>query len=101
MRNDFNLMTVDDYALSLKNSNNIQDDSMITAEDYAKNLRSQCVKFQSSSLMTVQDYVKTLDVDDRYVSEQEKAISKKIEIALAKKETKADKNAKLLEQLLA
>ena len=101
MRNDYNLMTVDDYVKSLKNDNNVQDDSMITAEDYAKNLRSQCVKFQSSSLMTVQDYIKTLDVDSRYVSEQEKTIAKKVEFVLAKKETKAEKDAKLLEQLLA
>ncbi len=102
MRNDYNnLITVDEYVKSLRNDNNPNDESMITAEDYAKSLRTQFVKYQASSLMTVQDYVKSLDVDDRYVTEQEKAISKKIELAISKQETKAEKDAKLLEKLLA
>ncbi len=102
MRNDYNLMTVDEYVKSLKNNEvELNDNSMMTAEDYAKSLRNQCVKFQASSLMTVNDFVKSLD-EEEYLAAGDRAIAEKVEqsIKANKQNAKAEIEAEKLEDLL-
>lgn len=61
MRNRFeNLITVNDYAKTLKQYNTADKNSMISAEEYAAFLKEQCSAEMVSSLITVKDYAKSL-----------------------------------------
>ncbi len=97
MRNYDEMITVREYVEDLK-ANGYNNGPMMSAQDYAKTLRDQCVKYQSHSLMTVDDYVKTLE-DSRYMTPMELEIEGKVEKSLQSK--KADLNAKIVEDLLA
>ena len=97
MRNYDDLITVKDYVEDLK-ANGYNNGPMMTAQDYVKSLKEQCLAFQSQSLMTVDDYVKSLD-NRRYRSQMELEIEGKVEKSLA--DNKAEVNANIVEDLLA
>lgn len=104
MQNYDEFITVKDYVKDLKENGYAKNPTM-SAQDYAKTLKEQCVKFQSQSLMTVEDYVKTLS-DRRYVTPLELEIAESVEANLQDKKSeeilnKAEKDALIVEKLLA
>ena len=104
MQNYEDFITVKDYVKDLKENGYAKNPTM-SAKDYAKTLQEQCVAYQSHSLMTVEDYVKTL-AGRRYVSPLELEIEEEIKANLdkkvdTKKQEKAERNASIVEKLLA
>lgn len=97
MQNYDDFITVKDYVEDLK-ANGYNNGPMMSAQDYVKTLKEQCLKFQSHSLMTVDDYVKTLE-DRRYRTSMELDLESKVEQSMEDK--KAELNAKIVEDLLA
>lgn len=92
------MITVKDYVEDLKINGYDNKGPMMSAQDYVKSLREQCDKYQSQSLMTVEDYVKSLD-GRRYATPIELDIEEQVKKSLASR--KAEKNAKIVEDLLA
>ncbi len=97
MTNIYNeMITVKEYAESLR-YNPADESSMIRVEDYVASIRSHSVQAQTSDFITVKDYVAGLN-NERYLTPAEQELAQRIEKSIT---SKANKDAKTLDQLLA
>ncbi len=100
MRNGYEkMMTVSEYAQTLKQYNAAEESEMMTAEQYAASLQTQCVKYQVSSLITVKQYVESMNNED-YLTAEEKEMEANLEEFLSASK-QARKDAQTLEKLCA
>lgn len=106
MKNDYGMITVREYAQSLKRDCEIfqsevyQASTLITAKDYADALRVQATQSRpTSSLITVREYANALE-DAKYLNTGDKEFEAHIE-AYIQKGKKAEADAEILESLLA
>jgi len=103
MENDYEMMTVKDYVDSLKNEDTAakyQTLPLIRVQDYVNQMRNSTLEKQPAHLITVQEYAKTLD-EFKFSSASDKEIAEKVEKYLLSGNSKAERNASIVESLLA
>lgn len=103
MEKDYEMITVQDYVKTLRSSvrdSQYQTSPLISVQDYAKEIANQTVEKQPATLMTVQDYVKTLE-QYKYSKATDKEIESRVEEYLLSGNSKAERNASIVESLLA
>lgn len=100
MRNGYEkLITVKEYVKTLVKYNPADENSMISADEYAASLQEEVIASQVSSLITVKDYVNSL-YNENYKSAEELEMEANLEEFLSASK-KARKDAQTLEQLMA
>lgn len=103
MEKDYEMITVKDYVDSLKNEvrdYKYQTSPLMRVQDYAKEIANQSLEKQPATLMTVQEYAKTLE-QYKYSNASDKEIESKVEEYLLSGNSKAERNASIVESLLA
>lgn len=96
-----NLITVSDYAKTLVKYNPAEENSMISADEYAASLREEYIAYKASSLITINDYVNSLYNEEAKEALEVQEMEANLEEYLSILSEDAKNDADALEELLA